>query len=165
MSKNNTNMMTSHAKTTLKSVKTKTALPFAEVLPDEWLQESLAGCEYRDRVFTPAVTIHAFLSQVTSEDQSCQQAVAQVLAHLAQIGSEQALSASTSAYCQARSRLPEAVLPALAKKVGKEVHQQVPAECKWRNRSVKIADGTNVSMPDTAANQAVYPQSVTQKKG
>ena len=165
MSKNNTKVMTSHAKKTLKRVKAKPALPFTGILPDEWLEESIAGCEYRDRVFTPEMTIHAFLSQVISEDQSCQQTVAQVLAHLAQTKSGQALSASTSAYCQARGRLPEWVLSALAKKVGREVHEQVPDECKWRGRSIKLTDGTNTSMPDTAANQEVYPQSITQKEG
>lgn len=165
MSKNNTKVMTNHAKKTLKRVKAKPALPFTGILPDEWLEESIAGCEYRDRVFTPEMTIHAFLSQVISEDQSCQQTVAQVLAHLAQTKSGQALSASTSAYCQARGRLPEWVLSALAKKVGREVHEQVPDECKWRGRSIKLTDGTNTSMPDTAANQEVYPQSITQKEG
>lgn len=165
MSKANTNVVISHAKKTLNRIKTKLSLPFAGILPDDWLTESLADCKYRDRVFSPAVTLHAFLSQVISEDQSCQQAVAQVLAHLAQTESKQVLSANTSAYCQARSRLPEAVLPALATRVGKAVHHQVPEECKWRGRFVKMVDGTSVSMPDTAANQAAYPQSVTQKKG
>ncbi len=165
MSKNNTKVMMSHAKKALKIVKTKLALPFTGVLRSEWLEESITGCEYRDRVFTPEVTIHAFLSQVTSEDQSCQQTVAQVLAHLAQTKSEQAVSASTSAYCQARARLPEWVLSALAKRVGREVHEQVPDEFKWRGRSIKLTDGTNASMPDTAANQALYPQSITQKEG
>jgi hypothetical protein len=35
----------------------------------------------------------------------------------------------------------------------------------WRGRSVKLLDGTTVSMPDTVANQAVYPQSGVQKPG
>ena len=87
-----------------------------------------------------------------------------MLAHLAQSESKQALSANTSAYCQARRRLPSGVLETLAKKVGQEVHEQVPDTCKWRGRSIKLVDGTSASMPDTAANQAVYPQSVTQKK-
>lgn len=155
---------TDFAKATLKNIKTKISLPFSEILPEKWLQEASNDVKYRNRFFSPAVTVHTFLAQVTSEDQSCQKAVAKVLAHLAQTGSEQLLSANTSAYCQARSRLPESMIKALAKKTGKEVHQRVPDEFKWQGRSVKIVDGTNVSMPDTAANQAVYPQSATQKK-
>jgi hypothetical protein len=36
---------------------------------------------------------------------------------------------------------------------------------KWNGRSVFIADGSHVSMPDTPANQAGYPQPVVQQSG
>lgn len=35
----------------------------------------------------------------------------------------------------------------------------------WSGRSVKVADGTSVSMPDTPKNQELYPQPKGQKKG
>jgi hypothetical protein len=35
----------------------------------------------------------------------------------------------------------------------------------WYGRRVKVADGSGLSMPDTPANQAVYPQSSRQKPG
>jgi hypothetical protein len=35
----------------------------------------------------------------------------------------------------------------------------------WMGRPVRLVDGTTVSMPDTAANQAAYPQSRGQKPG
>ncbi len=65
---------------------------------------------------------------------------------------------------QARKRLPETLLPSLCKAVAKEMEQQAPESLKWRKRSVKIADGTTVSMPDTGANQVAYPQPRTQKQ-
>jgi hypothetical protein len=41
----------------------------------------------------------------------------------------------------------------------------VPSGSLWCGRSVKVVDGTGLSMPDTASNQAAYPQSVSQKPG
>jgi hypothetical protein len=35
----------------------------------------------------------------------------------------------------------------------------------WLGKRVKIVDGTTLSMPDTAENQAVYPQESQQKPG
>jgi hypothetical protein len=40
-----------------------------------------------------------------------------------------------------------------------------PKEWRWRGREVKLVDGTTVSMPDTADNQASFPQSRSQKTG
>jgi hypothetical protein len=76
-----------------------------------------------------------------------------------------ACSAETGAYCEARQRLPEAVLQHLACTVGRKVSQDAPEHWRWRGRDVKIVDGSTLSMPDTPANQAVYPQSSTQKPG
>ena len=36
---------------------------------------------------------------------------------------------------------------------------------RWRGRCVKLADGTSISMPDTPANQAGYPQPSSQAEG
>jgi len=41
----------------------------------------------------------------------------------------------------------------------------VPRASLWLGRCVKVVDGTGLSMPDTASNQAAYPQSVSQKPG
>ena len=35
----------------------------------------------------------------------------------------------------------------------------------WKGRRVHVYDGSSVSMPDTPANQAAYPQPVVQKPG
>jgi hypothetical protein len=43
--------------------------------------------------------------------------------------------------------------------------QRVPLEALWCGHRVKTIDGTGLSMPDTAANQAVYPQESQQKPG
>ena len=41
----------------------------------------------------------------------------------------------------------------------------VPDEWLWNGRHVKLVDGFTVSLPDTEANQAEYPQSRSQQAG
>src|ERR1700681_2933594 len=57
-------------------------LPFSVLLPAEKIDRLLAGVnvEFRDRIYTPAVTLWMFLSQVLSSDHSCREAVARLLA-------------------------------------------------------------------------------------
>jgi DDE family transposase len=43
--------------------------------------------------------------------------------------------------------------------------QQVPHEWLWKGRHVHLVDGSTISMPDTPANQAEYPQPMTQEPG
>src|SRR6478752_6627168 len=63
-------------------------LPFAEVLTETNIRDALNehGVCYRDRVFSPVTTIWGFLSQVLSDDHSCRDAVARVIAHRAASG-------------------------------------------------------------------------------
>jgi hypothetical protein len=74
-------------------------------------------------------------------------------------------SEDTAAYCRARSYLPVTVLRRLVLQVGRRLEQEVPKEWLWHGKSVKLADGTTVSLADTAANQAAYPQSPSQAPG
>jgi len=57
-------------------------LPFAEHLPEQQIHQAVrdAGGSFRERVFTPAITLWTFLSQVFDPDHSCRQAVARLLA-------------------------------------------------------------------------------------
>jgi hypothetical protein len=152
-----------HAESIIRAQRAKGGLPFDDVLSAKDVQRYVNHIPGRDRIFTPDLTMYAFLSQVLGCDQSCQAAVAQVIAHLGD--AEREISANTAAYCKARSRLPEEVLSGLARESAEQVMQETPREWLWRGRDVKLVDGTCVSMPDTAENQALYPQSKTQKKG
>jgi putative transposase len=98
------------------------------------------------------------------ELRSCTAAVARVIVFLKGLG-QKAPSADTGNYCRARQKLPECVLGRLALETGERLEAEVPAGWLWFGRHVKIADGTTVSMPDTEANQEVYPQSTAQKPG
>jgi IS4 transposase len=144
----------------------KDGLPFADVLPVERLETALheAGASWRDCVFTPVLTLWAFLSQVISADGSCRSAVARVLSWLVS-KDETPCSSETGPYCKARQRLPEKLLVRLTRETGQALHGAASTEWRWKGRRVKIVDGTTVSMPDTPANQNGYPQTPSQKPG
>jgi hypothetical protein len=150
--------------TAIEKLKASNELPFTDILSKEAINKHTKGIEWRKRVFSPDVTIFAFLSQVISADHSCQKTLAQVIAHLSASG-QKAPSANTAAYCKARSRLPEKTLSGLAQDCGAELEANAKPEWLWRKRHVKMVDGSTVSMPDTKANQSTYPQPGTQKKG
>jgi len=141
-------------------------LPFADILTEASIREVLNehGVPYRDRVFNPVTTIWGFLSQVLSEDHSCRDAVSRIIAHRAANGI-MLCSPNTASYCNARSRIPARVLSTLAKRTAAELHTSVGDRWKWNGRSVFIFDGSSVSMPDTAENQAMYPQPPNQQPG
>ena len=141
-------------------------LPFADVLTEANILDVLNehGVRFRDRVFTPVTTIWGFLSQVLSEDHSCRDTVSRIIAHRAANGLP-VCSPNTASYCTARSRLPTGVLRTLTTRTAEELQNSIADEWKWNGRSVYIVDGAHVSMPDTDANQAVYPQPPNQQPG
>ena len=141
-------------------------LAFAEVLPAERIEKALReeNVAWRECVFTPLVTLWAFLGQMLSPDGSCRAAVARALVWLVSCG-EKPCSPQTGPYCKARQRLPEALLVRLARETGQTLHDQVAEQWRWKGRRVKLVDGSTSSMPDTPENQAAYPQPVSQKPG
>src|SRR3954464_16023936 len=141
-------------------------LPFADVLTEASIRNALNehGVRYRDRVFGPVTTIWGLLSQVLSEDHSCRDTVSRIIAHRAANGLG-TCSPNTASYCNARGRLPTGVLRTLAKRSARELQAGIAQQWRWNGRSVFIADGSHVSMPDTPENQAVYPQPPTQQPG
>jgi hypothetical protein len=135
-------------------------LPFAEHLPTDLIHGTARrlGLAFRDRIYTPAVTLWTFLSQVLDHDHSCRQAVARLLAFRSSRGLRPC-SPDTGAYCKARGRLPEDLLRELTRDTGRRVAEQAPPAWLWKGRPVKVVDGSGLSMPDTPANQEAYPKS------
>jgi hypothetical protein len=123
------------------------------------LQVGLVDC-----VYTPLVTLCVFLGQVLSADHSCRAAVARLIAYRV-ARKQRACSAETSAYCQARKRLPEKFFSQIARQTGRQLDANAKAGWLWKNRPVYIFDGATVSMPDTYENQKAYPQPPQQKPG
>lgn len=136
---------------------------FGAMIPDALLTCATQGAGSRERLFSPLITFWTFLAQVLSPNSPCREAVRKVQAWwpLAQA----AISHSTSAYCQARLRLSEQTLHSIHTHLAERMERNTLEESLWLGRAVKIVDGTNLSMPDTAPNQAAYPQSSNQQPG
>ncbi len=148
-------------------------LPFADALSEERLEQALIdedisfGDEQPDEVvYTPAVTLWAFLSQMlfTGAQRSCVAAVARVSVLWASLG-QKVCDSNTGAYCRARHKLTEGLVQRLVRETAETCEAQTPDCWLWLNRHVWLVDGTTVSMPDTPENQAAYPQPPAQKPG
>ena len=93
--------------------------------------------EHRERLFPPTETLSMFLSQALHTDRSC----------------------------RARARLPLSMLSGLTQHTGQAMTAQAPSAWHWRGHPVRLVDGTTLAMPDTLANQVVYPQPRSQEPG
>jgi hypothetical protein len=140
--------------------------PAADLLAGAVVERALAEepIDFRARVFTPLVTLQTFLTQVLSADHSCREAVAKLIAFLVAHG-RPACSEDTNSYCQARKRLPTGLIARLVRRTARDLEEAAERAWLWKGRSVYLIDGTTVSMPDTPANQAAYPQSRSQQPG
>jgi len=141
-------------------------LPFQRILPESAIEASIEAenvC-FRKRIFSPAVTVWAFLSQMLDQDKTCKNAVSRIIAFRAARG-EPLPSADASAYSQARRRLPEQAMEHLVCQMADELEGRVPQQMLWKGRHIQLIDGTTVLMADTPENQAAYPQHGKQKAG
>lgn len=146
-------------------------LPFADVLPEQTIEEAFAEAEAdfaqdEEDVYTPALTLWAFLSQVlhAKEMRSCVAAVTRVIVLLVALGKEPC-SDNTGAYCRARAKLPAAIIRRLTTDIADGCERRLKRRWLWKGRHVHLVDGTTVSMPDTPKNQAAYPQAESQPEG
>ena len=144
-------------------------LPFAEVLPASEVQKAFAeaGVDFgssKRSVFTPELTLWAWLSQVVDPAKSCLAAVLRVSALLVALG-RGPCSQDTGAYCRARAKLPAAVIRQLTLQVGRRLDETVPKDWLWQDRHVMLVDGTTMTMADTEENQKAFPQPTSQKPG
>ena len=120
--------------------------------------------EHRERQFPPTETLAMFLSQAMSADRSCQHIVNEAATNRL-LGGLRPCSTATGGYCRARQRLPLDMVRDLTRLTGQLIDDQVPLHWRWRGRPVRLIDGSTVTLPDTAANQAAYPQQKRQEEG
>ncbi len=141
-------------------------LPFHDLLDPATVNQVLDKNQvsFRDRIFSPLVTLWTFLSQVLSLDHSCREAVARLIAFRVSNGQEPC-GPETGSYCKARQRLLLKVITDLVQGTAQRLQEQAPDSWLWKGREVALVDGSTVSMPDTAANQEVFPQPSSQKPG
>lgn len=125
--------------------------------------EDAMSCNVRHRIWTPLTTLLAFIKQ-TLKGSRCRDTVKAVQAERLDDG-QKPCSSNTSAYCQARQKLPESLLRHLVRDTGERLNTVSQRYWSWRGRTVKLADGSTLTMPDTPQNQAAYPQESNQEQG
>jgi hypothetical protein len=142
------------------------AVEFFNVLTSPELIETTERLmpEHRERLYPPTVTLSMFMNQTLEADGSCQNAVNGWAAQRVADGLRP-MSVATGAYCRARQRLPQPMVQGLTRESGRLLSEKALLHWRWRGRAVKLVDGTGLSMPDTAENQAVYPQPGSQAPG
>lgn len=131
------------------------------LLPPGLLAQADEGPNSRERDYSVRRTFFGFLFQVLKPECACREIVRQILA-LGALHTQNASSSGTSAYCQARQRLPADILPRLRCALAARADR---VRELWRGLCVKVIDGTGVSLPDTRKNQHAYPQPGGQKPG
>ena len=134
------------------------ALSFVNLLPDTLIKAiRLSGNTY-ETIFTPLVTLKAFLLQVLSETGCCKEAVSQILTERVSNGYE-ANSMNTGPYCKARNRLPLILLKEAVTSSAQALNQPASVSWLWKGFQVALVDGTTLLMPDTQDNQKVFYRS------
>ena len=157
---------TCRAKAMKRKLAENPALVLEGILSKEEVEEQCCFLRHvwRDRIFTPMVTLWTFLAQVLEPDSACKKAVARVAIFLSVTKGLDA-SHDPGAYCKARKRLPAKLLPQLTRIVAAKLAAKVEEKQLWHGHRVKLVDGSSVAMPDTEENQAEYPQPTTHKPG
>jgi Transposase DDE domain len=142
------------------------SLPFSDILDAEMVNAALAsaGVTFKERIYTPFVTLCMFLSQVLDPDHSCRAVVARLIVWLA-VDHRKPCSPETNSYCDARLRLPLEVIVELVHQTAQKIDDEASDEWLWKRRRTSVIDGSTSSMPDTPENQLAYPQASTQGIG
>jgi Insertion element 4 transposase N-terminal len=158
--------MTNRAEILKRKFEDVMGLPFQELLGQDFIEQILKeqGVNYRNSIYTPVVTIWAWLSQVLDNDKSLRNTVGRILFWLGESNAE-LHSVDTGAYTKARQRLPSSVLEETLAESAQQLQGLVPPENYWCGHRLQAFDGTTILMEDTPANQKSYPQPNTQKLG
>jgi len=133
-------------------------------LPNDLLQAPSAKENSRNRIFCLPRTFFCWIWQMLNLNAPCREVVRQVQALFALEAGPQ-VDEHNSAYCQARRRLPTALLQKALTASAKTARQRVGPLPLLRGRPLKAVDGTGLRLADTSENQNPYPQPANQTPG
>ena len=102
--------------------------------------------DHRERYYPPTQTLSMFLAQALNADRSCQKVVNDVALSRVAMGLTPT-SIATGGYCKARQRLPVSLISNLVHKTAQLVDERTPTQWRWQGKSVRLIDGTTVTMP------------------
>lgn len=114
------------------------------------------GHVWRSGPLDPANTVALFVRQIVEGNISCEQ-----VRHLGNA------PFTAAAYCQARQRLPLAVLQTISQRVCDAIRRVTgdQPEYHWLGHRVRVMDSTNFSMPDTTELRDHFGTPTNQKPG
>lgn len=112
------------------------------------------GISWRERILGPVQTVQLLLLQVLHGNTA--------ISHLRMFTAK---GFSTSAYCQARGRVPLELFEKLLERMSVGLRRAHTAPEHWLGRRVYLVDGSTFSMPDTAVLRKHFGQPTGQKEG
>jgi hypothetical protein len=134
------------------------------LLPVQLLSCEEEGTNSRDRIFSLRLTFECLVWQLLKPATSCREVVRAVQALFKSLGLG-LVDEGTSAFIQARQRLPAERLEAALAATAQIADRRVGDQGLLNGRPVKVADCSTTQLPDTKKNQERYPQPSSQKPG
>lgn len=135
-----------------------------ELIPDHLLASADEGSNSRQRDYPLRLTVECFLWQMLNPGTACREVVRQVQA-LCRLAGRAPVDENTSAYIQARQRVPEERFHSVLTATAQAADRRTGDAGQLQGRLVKAVDGSTTQLPDTKANQKAYPQPSGQKPG
>jgi hypothetical protein len=103
------------------------------------------GHTWRDRIFTPGVTVRSMVHRALNPDKS----IRAVLTDLAVTDDRLKQTPADASWCQARSRLPRELWTQLQQHSAQRLKELTRGQFLYQGRPVFLTDGSTLSMPDT----------------
>ena len=130
-------------------------------LPTSLLQKPAAGPHSRRRVFCLLCTFWGWVWQILQANTSCREVLRQLQA-LRALSALPPIDENSSAYCQARHKLPQLLLEQIFGATFQSAQRQASPTTLLQGRPLKVMDGSAFRLQDTPANQSAFPASPNQ---
>ena len=135
-----------------------------QLIPVHLLASEDDGPNSRERAFPLRLTCECFIWQMLNPRTSCREVVRHVQALGRSLG-RVPVDEGTSAYVQARQRLPEERMDKIMQATAIAADSRAGDGGRLQGRPIKVVDGSTTQLADTQENPLEYPQPSTQKKG
>jgi hypothetical protein len=103
------------------------------------------GHTWRNRIFSPAVTVRSMVHRALNPDKS----IRAVVTDLAVADERLKQTPADASWCQARSRLPQELWRELLQHSIQRIENLTSGQFLYKDRQVFLIDGSTLSMPDT----------------